>query len=62
MRTVAVSECIQACRQMLTLVTGMLANAAAFINALIGAPIVAGLALVVAALGFLYSLGHSREI
>lgn len=47
---------------MLTLLTGMLSNAAAFIHTLIGAPLVAGLAVVVAALGLLYSLGHSREI
>lgn len=47
---------------MLTILTGMLTNAAAFIHALIGAPIVAGLAIVVAALGLVYSLGHTREI
>ena len=47
---------------MLTLITGMITNAAAFIHALIGAPVVVGLAIVVAALGFVYSLGHSREI
>ena len=34
---------------MLTILTGILSNAAAFIHALIGAPIVAGLAVVVAA-------------
>ena len=47
---------------MLTILTGILSNAAAFIHALIGAPIVAGLAVVVAALGLLYSLGHKREL
>ena len=49
-------------RKMLTLITGLLPHTLYFVHDFIGIPVFAALMLIIAAFGFIYSLGHRKDL
>lgn len=62
MRTYGIILCLEVDCKMLTLITGLLPHTLAFVHSFIGIPVFAAMILIIAAFGFVYSLGHSKDL